>query len=366
MNNNKILIVDDEQDLRETITELLIHNNYNVKGAANGHEALKILDEWIPDLIISDIMMPIMDGYVFHEIVKETKILNQIPFIFLTAKNNSDEVEKCTLMGVDHFLSKPFKIDDLIKIIEVKIERFLKIKNGNSNPNFSNNKYFSHEVNTPLHGILGSIELLIKHKENFKENEINMFYDSIKTSGIRLNRTLKNSILYDNLNNDKLDFINDSYTEILNEFLKVKKKITEIDETQLERIQFDIDESDIKIKEEYLHFILFELLDNALKFSKMEEKIIVSGKKYNSEFYELTIQDYGIGFNETQLKEINAYQQFDRDKREQQGLGLGLFMSKTFMKKTSGVFSIISQKNVGTTVKLFFPLHISQTDIPVQ
>jgi CheY-like chemotaxis protein len=360
MNKNKILIVDDEQNLRETITELLIHNNYDVKGAGNGHQALKILDEWIPDLIISDIMMPVMDGYVFHEIVKETHIINQIPFIFLTAKNDPDEMEKCTLMGVDQFLSKPFKIEDLIKIIEVKIERFIKIKNAYSNTTFSDNQYFNHEINTPLHGIIGSIELLIKHKGKLKENEIDMLYNSIKTSGNRLNRTLKNSILYNNLNNNKLNFINDSYTEILNEFLKVKNKITKIDKSQLERIQFDIDECDIKIKEEYLHFIFFELLDNALKFSKKNKRIIVSGNKYNTEFYELTIQDYGIGFSQTQLKEINAYQQFDRDKIEQQGLGLGLFMSKTFMKKIRGVFSIISQKDVGTTIKLFFPLHINK------
>ena len=359
MNRHKILIVEDEQEVRENIIELLIHNNYNPQGASNGHEALKVLDDWIPDLIISDIMMPVMDGYAFLEIVKDTKILNQIPFIFLTAKNDSDEMQKCTLMGVDLFLSKPFKIQDLVQIIEVKIERFLKIKNGNSNPNLSDNRYFSHEVNTPLNGILGSINLLIKHKENFKENEIDVFYDAIKTSGNRLNRTLNNSILYDKLNNDKLVFVNDTSTEIFNEFITVKNKITKIDKSQLERIQFDIDKSDIKIQEEHLHFILFELMDNALKFSKTNEKIIVSGKRHDAEFYELTIQDYGIGFSEIQLKEINAYQQFDRDKREQQGLGLGLYMSKTFMEKTGGVFSIISEENVGTTIKLFLPLHTS-------
>jgi two-component system sensor kinase len=298
-----------------------------------------------------------MDGYAFHEVVKETKILNQIPFIFLTAKNDSDEMQKCTLMGVDLFLSKPFNIQDLVKIIEVKIERFLKVKNGN--PNLSDNQYFQHEVNTPLNGILGSINLLIKHKENFKENEVDMFYDAIKTSGNRLNRTLNNSILYDQLNTDKLEFLNDASTEIFNEFIKVKNKITKIDKTQGERIQFDIDKANLKIQDEYLHFILFELLDNALKFSKTNKKIIVSGEKHNAEFYELAIQDYGVGLSEKQLKEINAYQQFDRDKREQQGLGLGLFMSKTFMKKTGGVFSIISQENVGTTIKLFFPLHSS-------
>ncbi len=84
MNTNKknILLVDDEQNLRDTITELLIHNNYNVKEAANGHEALKILEFWTPDLIISDIMMPVMDGYSFYEIVKDNEMLNQIPFVF--------------------------------------------------------------------------------------------------------------------------------------------------------------------------------------------------------------------------------------------------------------------------------------------
>jgi two-component system, sensor histidine kinase and response regulator len=359
MNKNKILVVDDEHNLRETIIDLLTHNNFDVKGAANGQEGLQILENWIPDLIVSDIMMPVMDGYSFQAKVIETEKLNKIPFIFLTAKNDPDEMEKCTLMGADHFIVKPFKIDDLVKIINVKIKRFLKIKSGSTKPNFSDNQYFSHEVNTPLNGILGPIDILIKRKENLKENEINLFYDSIKTSGNRLHRTLKNSMLYDNLINDKLDIVNDSSTEILNEFLKVKNKITKIDKTALERIQFDIDESDIKVHEEYLHFILFELLDNALKFSKIDKKIMVFGERHNSEFYELTIQDYGIGFSEIQLKEINAYQQFDRDKREQQGLGLGLFMSKTFIKKIKGVFTISSRKDVGTTITILLPLAIS-------
>jgi two-component system sensor histidine kinase/response regulator len=357
MNKNKILLVDDEQNLRDTITELLIHNNYDVKDAANGHEALKILEFWTPDLIISDIMMPVMDGYLFQEIVKDTETLNQIPFVFLTAKNDPSEIEKSTLMGVDLFLIKPFKIDDLIKIIEVKIERFEKIKNTYNTVNASNNNYFMHEINTPLHGILGSINLLIKHKERFGEKEIDMFYNSIKISAERLNRTLKNSILYQNLKNNKLEFLNDSCTEISNEFSKVMDKIANTDKNQTKRIIFNVDESNIKIKEEYLHFILYELLDNALKFSAINKKIVISGKKYNTEYYEFTIQDYGIGFSEKELKEIKANQQFNRDKKEQQGLGLGLFLSKSFIKKSRGVFSIISQKNVGTTIKLYFPLN---------
>jgi two-component system sensor histidine kinase/response regulator len=362
MNKNKILLVDDEISLRDTITDLLILNNYSIKTAANGQEALEILDYWTPDIIISDIMMPIMDGYLFQEIVKETETLNQIPFIFLTAKNDPSEIEKSTLMGVDLFLIKPFKIDDLIKIIEVKIERFEKIKNAYNTVNASNNNYFMHEINTPLHGILGSINLLIKHKERFGESEIDLFYNSIKTSAERLNRTLKNSILYQNLKNNKLEFLNDSSSEISKEFSKVKDKIANIDINQAKRIVFNVDESEIIIKQEYLHFILFELLDNALKFSGITKKIIVSGKKYNTEYYELVIQDSGIGFSKKQLNEITVYQQFDRDKREQQGLGLGLFMSKVFIKKIRGVFGITSQKDVGTTITIHLPLYIENSN----
>ena len=142
MNNKKILLVDDEASLRETISELLTLNNFIVRTSENGQEALKILDFWTPDLIISDIMMPIMDGNLFYEIVRETDTINQIPFIFLTAINDEEEKEKSVLNGVDHFLTKPFKIESLIKIINIKIDRFEKVKNAYNTINASNNNYF--------------------------------------------------------------------------------------------------------------------------------------------------------------------------------------------------------------------------------
>lgn len=357
MDKKKILLVDDEASLRETISDLLSLNNYSVKTATNGQEAIETLEYWAPDLIISDIMMPIMDGYVLHEIVKDSNMLNQIPFVFLTAKNDNEEKEKCMLNGVDLFISKPFKIENLIALIEIKIQRFEKIKNAYNIINTNDNSRFMHEINTPLHGILGSINVLMNPKDCLEENNIEDVYHSIKTSGERLNRTLKNSILYQNLKNNKLEFLDDSYSEILDCVLKTKNEITRIDKNLARRISFDVNESNIKIKDEYLNFILFELIDNALRFSKNEKKIIVSGKKHNNEYYELVIQDFGIGFSNEELKEINVNQQFDREQKEQQGLGLGLYISKNFMKKTRGVFSIISQKNVGTTIKLFFPLH---------
>jgi CheY-like chemotaxis protein len=356
MNKNKILFVDDELKIRETITELLIHENYDVKSAKDGHDALEILENWIPDLIICDISMPVMDGYSFHEIIRHNRFLETIPFVFLTAKNDNNEMRECLLNGADDFITKPFKVNELIQTIETKINRFDKIKNSNNNFNISKNNFLIHEINTPLSGILGSIDILIENEDYFEKNEIATFYDTIKTSGERLNRTMQNLILYQNLKNNSVDFSENSTSEILETFNRVKNKILRIHENQEKRIRFDVDPSNIEMNQNHLYFILFELIDNALKFSPNDKTIFISGLKYNEQYYELTIIDSGIGFSEDELKKIDATKQFNREIREQQGLGLGLFLSKIIIEKKKGVFSIISKVNEGTKISIFLPL----------
>jgi two-component system sensor kinase len=356
MNKNKILLVDDEPNIRETTTEFLIYKNYEVKSASNGQEALDIIEYWIPDLILCDIMMPIMDGTKFHEIIKENKALAAIPFIFMTAKKENNLMRKCMLKGADDFISKPFKTKELLNIIETKIDRFQKIKNVHNNLYVGEKKYFLHEVNTPLNGILGSIDLLLENVNNLEKEDRKAFYNAIKISGERLNRTMQNLILYESLKNNELNFSNNEECEILNVFWKTKKKILTTYKNQEKRITFEIDKSNLKISKKNLNFILFELIDNALKFSPTNTIIIISGEKYNDTYYELIIRDFGIGFSPKELKTINAAQQFNRDEREQQGLGLGLYLSKTIIKKIKGVFSIISNEKKGTKISLFLPL----------
>ena len=362
MNRTKILLVDDELNLRETISELLIYQNYNVKSACNGQEALDLLEYWIPDLIICDIMMPVMDGSTFLEIIKDINSLNSIPFIFLTAKKESNLMRKCLLDGADDYIAKPFKIKELIAIIESKLERFEKIKISNSNLYQGEKKIFLHEINTPLNGILGPIELLMENHEKLDKKEISEFYESIKTSGDRLNRTMQNIIFYQNLKNNSIECNPNSSSEILATFLKTKRKILKINDGQKRRIKFEIDKATIKISEEHLQYIFFELIENAIKFSVNNKAIIVSGKQFNDEYYELMIRDFGIGFSAQELNKIGAAQQFNREEREQQGLGLGLFLSKTIVKKSNGVFTIVSKENEGTTIKIFLPLHINKSD----
>ena len=122
---SEILIVDDNEDILFHLKVLLEENDYTIKTAVNGKEALKFLSEMksAPDLIISDIMMPVMDGYEFFSSVSSHPQWNRIPFLFLTAKSTPEDIRLGKLLGVDDYITKPFKREDLLASISGKITR---------------------------------------------------------------------------------------------------------------------------------------------------------------------------------------------------------------------------------------------------
>ncbi len=121
----KILIVDDTTDSREMLLFLLEKNNFECKSACNGKEALEILHSNEKfDLIISDILMPVMDGYQFCKYVKEDENLQKIYFMFYTATYNEKKDEEFSLsLGAQRFIVKPQEPSFLLNVInEIKNE----------------------------------------------------------------------------------------------------------------------------------------------------------------------------------------------------------------------------------------------------
>jgi two-component system sensor kinase len=356
MNKSKILIIDDELNIRETVNEVLSLNDYQTKTAKNGQDALNILDNWTPDLIICDIIMPIMDGHDFQKIVHNDKLLSTIPFIFITAKTEDDLMRNCFHDGADDFLTKPFKINDLLKTVSVKIERFKKIKKAND-LSIGKERFFSHEINTPLHGILGSINILMNDSYNLKKHDVNDFYAAIKVSGERLNRTMHNIALFEKIKGNTMEFSSTEFSEIKTNFETVLLQFSKQLKKQENRLVFNFITAELQISNKNLSFILFELLDNALKFSPVNKKVVIEGRMFKDEFYEINIFDSGVGFKEDELKMIDAAVQFNRDEKEQQGLGLGLYISKFIIKKSNGIISLVSKEDEGTKISILLPIH---------
>lgn len=130
-----LLIVEDNLDVLYNLKLTLEFNGYEVITAENGIKAIEILSNLntpnLPNLIISDIMMPEMNGYDFFKRVSENLVWNSIPFIFLTAKTSPQDIRFGKMLGVDDYLVKPFKEEDLLASIAGKISRSQKIESIN-------------------------------------------------------------------------------------------------------------------------------------------------------------------------------------------------------------------------------------------
>ena len=123
----KILLIEDDSKSRSNIKYLLEANKYKVFSAEDGLEGINMAMEIKPDLIICDILMPVVDGYKVKEDLSTNPNTSSIPFIFLSAKSDLCDIRKGMNLGADDYLTKPFKIADLLKAIEARMNRIVEI-----------------------------------------------------------------------------------------------------------------------------------------------------------------------------------------------------------------------------------------------
>lgn len=116
----KILIVDDEPNIVMSLEYSFKKNNFEVYIARDGQEALEILKTNFPDVIILDIMMPLVDGYATLEQIKKDHNLSHTKVIFLSAKNKESDIIKALELGANAYLTKPFSIK---KVIDTVLEQ---------------------------------------------------------------------------------------------------------------------------------------------------------------------------------------------------------------------------------------------------
>lgn len=124
----KVLLIEDDKELAINLTELLEWSNFTVFLAENGREALSNIDVYNPDIIVSDVRMPGMDGSTFLEELKNIKKYRGIPFIFISAIVDANEVRRLFNLGADDYLSKPFSFAQLIESINSRVTRFRELK----------------------------------------------------------------------------------------------------------------------------------------------------------------------------------------------------------------------------------------------
>ncbi|MEO6901854.1 MAG: response regulator [Bacteroidia bacterium] len=119
----KILLIEDNKDVRENTAEILKLAQYEVLTAVNGKEGVELAHQNKPDLIICDIMMPVLDGHGVLHMLSKNEETSSIPFIFLTAKAERTDIRKGMEMGADDYLTKPFDDVELLNAIESRLKK---------------------------------------------------------------------------------------------------------------------------------------------------------------------------------------------------------------------------------------------------
>ena len=119
----KILLIEDNEALRDNTSEILTLANYEVSTAENGKLGVETAMANPPDIIVCDIMMPVLDGYGVYQILSKNPDLQHIPFIFLSAKSERTDLRKGMEMGADDYITKPFSDSELINAIRARLEK---------------------------------------------------------------------------------------------------------------------------------------------------------------------------------------------------------------------------------------------------
>ncbi|BAQ61830.1 two-component response regulator [Geminocystis sp. NIES-3708] len=126
----KLLLIDDDPNLILLVKDYLEFSGYQVLTASQGREAIKILEQDTPDLIICDVMMPEMDGYTFVQQIRQNPRLEWLPVIFLSAKGHSKDRIKGLTQGADIYMVKPFEPDELVAQVQSTLNQSLRMMGG--------------------------------------------------------------------------------------------------------------------------------------------------------------------------------------------------------------------------------------------
>jgi two-component system, sensor histidine kinase and response regulator len=355
----KILVIEDENLIRESIVDVLEEEGYQCIQAENGHSGIVSAKKYLPDIILCDIKMPEINGHQVLAALREEPSTSTIPFVFISALVDKKDFRTGMELGADDYITKPFTNEELINSVKMRLAKNDEIKARLNELKKNIAQSLPHELRTPLISILGYAQLLMdRHKEIYGD-QIYEFAKTIHESGLRLHRLIQNFIIYSRLellglssktgSNKKVQI-----SSITKPFVKSILENIASRYKRLDDLETDIKDTTVKMSMEDIAVITEEIVDNAFKFSNSNTKVSVNIYNDNDNFI-MTVSDSGRGMNTEQITQIGAYVQFERGKYEQQGSGLGLTISKKMVELHGGTFNIKSVYGKKTVVITTIP-----------
>jgi signal transduction histidine kinase len=360
-----ILVVEDDAALAEGIQDMLELSQYKVQIATNGRDAIEKISQRPPDLIVSDVMMPEIDGFTLLQRIRANPSWISIPFIFLTAKKEKQDIRHGFAMGAEDYLPKPFDWDDLKVAVRARLDRAQQIQDiarlelKEMKTRIIN--MLNHEFRTPLTYITGYAELI--QADDLSPQQMQRFLKGLQSGSARLGRLIDDflTLIAFETNDAQEDYLlmRDNYCDWQGMIQRAFQRYADDAAKHKVKLSYKIAEDlpRIWLSARQIEDVIERLVSNAIKFSLTDPGEVQVTVAEHEGGVQIAVSDQGIGIPAMHLPRIfEPFYQVDRDVHEQQGAGVGLAIAKYIVDLHGGRIEVDTEEGKGSTFTIVLPM----------
>ena len=375
-----ILIVDDIGENLQVLGNILSKEGFDTSFALNGKLALSVIEETLPDLILLDIAMPVMDGFEVCRILKSSERTREIPIIFLTAKTEVDNMVHGFSLGADDYVTKPFNTLELLARVKAHIElkkskdtileqnkelsnlvnQLSKSNEELNKLNASKDKYFSiiaHDLKGPVGNLNSFLNFMTDQSDKISKEEFQKDLILLQSSSKKIKDLLENLLTWSRSQRGDIQYNPDNFDLqrlIQSNMLLFESSVNNKKISLLNKVQSGIAGY---FDYEMIKTVFRNLISNAIKYTNTNGSITISSREVDT-FIEITIEDIGTGMNYSMSQNLFRIdvKHFSTDGTNgEKGTGLGLILCKEFIDKHGGKIWVESEEGKGSKFKFTIP-----------
>ena len=353
----RILIIEDEPVIRKQLAQILRFEGFEPLEAANGKLGVEAALGSVPDLVVCDIMMPVLDGFGVLLALRDDPRTALTPFIFVTAKVANHDRRHGMEEGADDYITKPYDPAALVGSIRRRLEkRARQIEEGRRQAEevslavaSSVPRVFEETLDR-----ITTVTNLVARKYAEDDPQVSAMHEVVAQEAIRLRRLMRRLNLYAQL--PQL-YAHRFELEENGWFAKQEAVLEHVARGvcqgwhRMADLVLASAQGQLPIREEHLVLLVEELIDNACKFSAPGTPVEIIGHS-QAEFWSVTVMNHGPGLSAEQIAQIGAFKQFWSGHTKPQGLGLGLALTQGIARLHGCEFSLCSGADVTTAILL--------------
>ena len=348
-----ILVIDDEPSIRLGIVVAIRRHGLQVIEAVDGRDGLQKAKQYLPDLIISDVMMPPPDGFELKHLLDADPNTASIPFIFLTARSGKEDRIAGIRDGADDYISKPFGMDELLARLDALLRRVQTERQHGRDQMAEIARQdmdklraeilqnFHHELRTPLMNIITPLELAVNNKFDDPVLQSNFLRTALSNVD-RLESLVSDIIILSNIDQGNLNSIRqpiDLKVHLLN---PIQKRLERYKTKELNFTHQILGDGEIKAARREFTQSVLHLVDNAFKFSPQNGHVNLAIDAGVNGGVKMAVSDDGPGIPlELREKVFEKFYQISQgDTRQHDGLGVGLTIARAVFRNLRGDVTI--------------------------